>query len=153
MLPNFPSLESFATGAIPYEYRPAYEDDLSNRILIQVEVQIVAPVLETAILDTGSPYMILSPKVAKDSGFTQDRTIDRTVLKIRGYKYEGSITRLNVTLPAVEGQSLSVDTTAFIPDREDAWGDFPSFVGCMGFLERLRFAIDPNTDTFYFGSL
>jgi len=30
---------------------------------------------------------------------------------------------------------------------------FPSFLGLTGFLERIKFAADPNTDTFYFGPL
>jgi hypothetical protein len=38
------------------------------------------------------------------------------------------------------------------PDSEFAWDNFLCFIGRSGFLERIRFAIDPNTDTFYFGS-
>ncbi|MGA9380505.1 MAG: hypothetical protein WBV73_17210 [Phormidium sp.] len=40
-----------------------------------------------------------------------------------------------------------------LEDEEEYWGDFPSFIGLNGFLERIRFAIDPNTDTFYFGQI
>lgn len=66
---------------------------------------------------------------------------------------EGSITRLSIRLLADEGDSLTVDATAFIPDVEEYWGDLPVFIGLTGFMERLRFAVDPSTDTFYFGSL
>jgi hypothetical protein len=46
-----------------------------------------------------------------------------------------------------------VDATAFIPDVEEYWGDFPCFIGQIGFLERIRYAVDPANDTFYFGQL
>ena len=72
---------------------------------------------------------------------------------VRGMRLEGSIIRLNMTLPADEGEDLTVDATAFIPDVEEYWGDFPCFIGQLGFLERIRYALDPATDTFYFGTL
>ncbi|NJK76677.1 MAG: hypothetical protein HC849_25365 [Oscillatoriales cyanobacterium RU_3_3] len=72
---------------------------------------------------------------------------------VRGMRLEGSVIRLNMKLIAEEGEDLDVDATAFIPDVEEFWGDFPSFIGQIGFLERIRFAIDPLNDTFYFGQL
>ncbi|OCR01344.1 hypothetical protein BCD67_12460 [Oscillatoriales cyanobacterium USR001] len=72
---------------------------------------------------------------------------------IRGMRLDGSIIRVNMTLPADEGDDLDVDATVFIPDVEEYWGNFPSFIGQIGFLERMRFAVDPATDTFYFGTL
>lgn len=72
---------------------------------------------------------------------------------IRGMRLDGLIFPLNVTLKAEFGEELDVDATVFVPDSEYLWGDFPSFIGLGGFLERIRFAIDPNMDTFYFGQL
>jgi hypothetical protein len=72
---------------------------------------------------------------------------------VRGKKLEGSLIRLNITLVAELGENLTVDATTFVPDSEAVWDNFPCFIGLSGFLERIRFAIDPNTDTFYFGSL
>lgn len=66
---------------------------------------------------------------------------------------EGGIVRLNMTFPADMGEDLTVDATAFITDREEYWGNFPSFIGQIGFLERIRYAVDPANDTFYFGLL
>lgn len=65
----------------------------------------------------------------------------------------GSLVRLNISLEAEQGQDLTVEATTFIPNLKEQWGNFPSFLGLSGFLERIRFAIDPLTDTFYFGSL
>jgi hypothetical protein len=48
---------------------------------------------------------------------------------ITGIRLEGSVIRLNITLPADEGEDLTVDTTAFIPDVEEDWGNFALFIG------------------------
>ncbi|HAX76687.1 MAG TPA: hypothetical protein DCY88_12800 [Cyanobacteria bacterium UBA11372] len=79
----FDNGNAFATGATRYQYRPATENESTNRIFLQVDVQ----------------------------------------------------------------------ATVFVPDREELWGNFPYFIGLGGFLERIRFAFDPASDTFYFGSL
>jgi hypothetical protein len=31
--------------------------------------------------------------------------------------------------------------------------DLPNFLGLSGFLERIRFAVDPGSNLFYFGAL
>ncbi|MBD2182745.1 hypothetical protein H6G03_17015 [Planktothrix sp. FACHB-1375] len=72
---------------------------------------------------------------------------------IRGMRLDGSIARMSITFRAQEGESLTQEATVFVPDVEEYWGNFPSFIGLAGFLERIRFAIDPLTDTFYFGPL
>ncbi|OCR00953.1 hypothetical protein BCD67_02940 [Oscillatoriales cyanobacterium USR001] len=74
-------------------------------------------------------------------------------MMVRGMRLEGSIIRLTITLPADRGEEEDIDATAFIPDVEEYWGNFPSFIGQIGFLERITFAVNPSTDTFYFGPL
>jgi hypothetical protein len=47
---------------------------------------------------------------------------------------------------------VQVDSTAFVPDTShEAVPELPSILGLHGCLERVRFAFDPHTDTFYFG--
>jgi hypothetical protein len=54
-----------------------------------------------------------------------------------------------ITIPADEGKSLDVEATAFVsPD----W-PWPNFIGYQGLLQRIRFAVDPETNLFYFGSI
>lgn len=146
----FPDGEYFAIGAINYAYRPAITSDTTNRIIIVVYVE---DSITEAVLDTGAPYPIISPKIAKQAGLDRVKPLERKTMLVRGMRLEGSIIRLNMTLPADEGEDLTVDATAFIPDVEEYWGDFPCFIGQMGFLERIRYAVDPATDTFYFGTL
>uniref|UniRef100_UPI00350F3040 hypothetical protein n=2 Tax=Kamptonema formosum TaxID=331992 RepID=UPI00350F3040 len=106
-----------------------------------------------AVLDTGAPYVICAPKIARDAGVDPASALERKTMLIRGMRLSGFVVRLNIRLKAEEGEDLDVDSTVFVPDSEVLWGNFPSFIGLTGFLERIRFALDPNTDTFYFGSL
>lgn len=146
----FPNGDNFATGSLPYDYRPATESETTNRIVLAVEIEGVPT---EAVVDTGAPYVICSPRVARRAGFTPNDTFERTTMLVRGMRLEGGFLRLTIRLLAKEGETLDVDATAFLPDVEEYWGDFPSFLGLTGFLERIRFAVDPNTDTFYFGQL
>ncbi|MGK7873968.1 MAG: hypothetical protein AB4426_11850 [Xenococcaceae cyanobacterium] len=146
----FPNGDNFATGAIRYAYRPVTVNETTNRIILTVEVEGYRT---EAVVDTGAPYVVLAPQVGKLIGFTLASTLYRERMLIRGMRLDGSVTRLNVTLQATFGESLTREATVFIPDVEEYWGSFPSFIGLTGFLERIRFAIDPSTDTFYFGEL
>jgi hypothetical protein len=62
---------------------------------------------------------------------------------------------LSLDFTAEEGQPLTVEATVFVPELKpyQEWGDFPSIIGLNTCLERLRFAIDPSQDKFYFGAL
>lgn len=150
MLLLFSNGDFFATGAIPYSYRPAMPTETTNRIILQVEIQGIKTI---AVVDTGAPYVILAPKIALIAGVNPAAALERRTMLIRGMRLDGFIVRLNIRLVAREGEGLDVDSTVFVPEVEEYWGDFPSFIGLNGFLERMRFAIDPNTDTFYFGQV
>ncbi len=146
----FSNGESFATGATRYSYRPVTDTETTNRIILKVEIQGVTT---QAVVDTGAPYVICAPEVASDAGVDPASALRSETMLIRGMGLNGSLFRLNVRLVAREGDNLDVDATVFVPHSADSWGDFPSFIGLAGFLERIRLAFDPNTDTFYFGSL
>lgn len=96
-----------------------------------------------------------APELAHRVGITSGPSLGRISLQVRGFSVEGQLFRLTVTFPADLGNSLTIDATAFVPDIEwiEAWGDLPSFIGLSGCLERMRFAVDPTSDSFYFGSL
>jgi hypothetical protein len=146
----FPGGDYFATGAIYYDYIPVTANETTNRIILPVTVESIKT---QAVVDTGAPYPIISPRVARQAGLYNLPPLERITLFVRGMRLEGSVIRLNMKLVADRGEDLDVDATAFIPDVEEFWGDFPSFIGQIGFLERIRFAIDPLTNTFYFGHL
>lgn len=146
----FANGESFATGALQYSYGPATPGETTNRIIVPVKIEGAST---NAVVDTGAPYVICEPGIARQIGFNRASALGRDRLLIRGMRLDGSITRFNMTLRATSGTDLDVDATVFVPDVEELWGNLPSFIGLMGFLERIRFAVDPSIDTFYFGEI
>ncbi len=150
MLLLFPDGSSFATGAMPYQYIPVIPTESANRIILRVEVGGIS--IQT-VVDTGAPYAIFPPSVARFGGFNPAVILGRERMLIRGMRLDGSIDRIPIKLVASLGDNLDVMATVFVPDSEDMWGDFPAFIGLGGVLDRIRFAVDPNEDMFYFGSL
>ncbi|MBI3762643.1 MAG: hypothetical protein HY260_12400 [Chloroflexi bacterium] len=73
---------------------------------------------------------------------------------IRGQRYTGTLHRLDAKIPAEHGDPLTVEATVFVPELlpDDTW-DFPNFIGLTGMLERMRFAVVPSSQLFYFGPL
>ncbi|MBN1484372.1 MAG: hypothetical protein JXA37_06580 [Chloroflexia bacterium] len=73
---------------------------------------------------------------------------------IRDRTYQGELHRLSLVLKAQDGESVALEVTAFLPRLRpgETW-NLPPFLGLRGCLERLRFAVDPASDTFYFGAL
>ena len=62
---------------------------------------------------------------------------------------KGRLERLRVALVADEGQPVEIDATFFV--SRDWLG--PTFLGYSGFMDRLRIAIDPSSDSVFFGPL
>ncbi len=54
-----------------------------------------------------------------------------------------------IRLIADVGEPLDIDSTVFIPPDWRA----PSILGYTGALDRMRFAVDPQVNRFYFGPL
>ena len=146
MLLTFSNGEPFAKGATPYSTQAPASRDESSRIVLEV---IIEGIRTTAMVDTGAPYLICSPELSRELALNPDYAIKNCVLPIRGEKINGHLHRLNIELLADEGEGLSLEATAFIPSRE---AEHPSFLGFPMCLDRIRFAVDPSTDTFYFGS-
>jgi hypothetical protein len=136
----------FATGGVRYVDTPETYPMSEARIVIPVTLKSVArPVL--AVVDTGAPWCIFEPLVAQ--------TLTRSFMPLQGQVslstrwgvVRGALYRGTVTISADEGDSLDVESTVFLsPD----WRG-PNFIGYQGLLQRIRFAVDPETNLFYFG--
>lgn len=148
---QFENGDAFASGVLTYTYRPISKQETTDRIIIPIEIGNGIKI--EAVLDTGAPYVILDPNYAPAAGFNVASVLSEETMFIRGKKVEGKIARLSFTLSADAGEDMDVQATVFVPNDADQWNNFPSFLGQAGFLERIRFAIDPNEDKFYFGSL
>lgn len=143
---------SFATGALRYSYAPVPgRADITPRIMIEVEIEGEQ---EPAVLDTGAPYLICSPALAERLWLDPEDALEATIIRIQGVPLRGRVHRANFVLQAQEGNGLDFQATAFVPDVDQ---NLPanflpiSFLGLHGCLERVRFAVDPSSETFYFG--
>ncbi len=104
-----------------------------------------------AMLDTGAPYFVCKREVA-DSWLALGEELNAVTLGIRGINCRGRLRRGTVEVVASEGDGFTIDATVFVAD--DAPATMPECVlGFFGCLDRLRFAIDPHRQMFYFGQL
>lgn len=148
---HFEDGRPFSQGASVFSYRPATEQDTTPRIIVSVQIEDVCT--ESAV-DTGGVYLVCDPEIADLLELDLRDGLDATKLLIRGVEVRGALHRVSLTLLAQQGQSLELEVTAFIPclQSDEPWY-LPPVMGLVGCLERLRFAVDPTTDMFYFGSI
>ena len=100
-----------------------------------------------AVVDTGAPWCIFEPFVAKILVRNSLLVQPRVALSTRMGMIHGALYRETIRISADEGQPLDVEATIFVsPD----WPG-PNFIGYQGLLQRIRFAVDPETNLFYFG--
>jgi hypothetical protein len=74
---------------------------------------------------------------------------ENAALSTRFGLLRGSLYRVPVRIPADEGDPLDLEATVFFSPE---WHG-PSFIGYEGLLQRIRFAVDPEENLFYFGPL
>lgn len=152
MLLQFENQEPFASGVTPYAYRPATDEEKTPRIVIILQL---GGIETTAFVDTGGVYAICSPE------FTQLLNLDPrdgfpSRVRSSRWNYPGNLHRVPITFISESGEDLTIEVTAFFPDLQfsSEWPeDFPCILGLYGCLERLRFAVDPSNEMFYFGEL
>jgi hypothetical protein len=151
MVLQFADGRPFATGACLYRDQLASGRAETSRVVVRVSI---SGFQTQAVVDTGGVYLVCDPEISDLLDLTLGASLDVDTLVIRGYKYEGYLQRVTITMLAEEGENLELDVTAFIPQLSPGqeW-QFPSFLGLQGCLEFLRLAIDPSANTFYFGPL
>ena len=101
-----------------------------------------------ALVDTGGHFCILNQEVADQ---VRDQRVDglgRVKLRTAYGLVEGELYSHRLTLVAGFGESVDIEASVFVSPDWKA----PSFIGYSGALERVRFAVDPFTNRFYFGS-
>jgi hypothetical protein len=135
--------------------RATYLDALAGQLTrrdakVYVRIAVGAPALTTlAMLDTGSTYSVLDADVAELMGAFDEADAPVVDLTTRHGVLRGSLVRRRVWLLAEEGDSLEVDATFWVA-REWRYGHF---LGYTGFLQRIRLALDPQSNHLYFGAL
>ena len=145
-------LGTFAQGAT--DYIDYYEEETTDRIVINIYLADY-PESIPMIVDTGAPWCILSPSIFQDvANYAEPIHMLNTPLSIRGIRYNGWMYRLPMHFEAAIGEPQDVTATVFVPtlSPNEEW-HHPNFIGLDGFLNRIRFAVDPASNLFYFGEL
>lgn len=115
---------------------------------VYVRIAVGSPAVKTtAMLDTGSTYSVLDADLADDLGAFDEADAPELDMVTRHGLLRGRLIRRQVWLLAEEGESLEVDATFWV---SRAWRS-GHFLGYVGFLQRVRFALDPETNQLYFG--
>jgi hypothetical protein len=118
------------------------------RILVRLSLGLV-PSFVLAVVDTAAPWCIFGPDVGQYLKRAFWPVEGQVSLSTRIGLLRGDLYRVPLTLLADEGENLEVEATVFLsPD----WRG-PNFIGYEGLLQRIRFAVDPETNLFYFGQI
>ena len=146
---SFPDGQPFTTGSTVYQHRPATVYETAPRLILRVAIE---GLVTHAMVDTGGVYLFCHPTVANQLGLDGSQGLGLQTLIFRQERVQGALHRVTLTLLADEGQDMSIETTAFVPEPSyDGISEMPSIMGWHGCLDRFRFSVDPVTDTFYFG--
>lgn len=139
--------QDFAVGRSCFADASVTEPEGTAKIYVKiVPGDLQVPVL--AQLDTGSPWSILEPELAEALGLFSGSGVAIRLGTRLGSK-EGHLVKVSLTLPADEGQSVTVDQATVFVCRE--WPAGKNFVGYGGLIEFIRVALDPQQNMFYFG--
>lgn len=134
----------FCTGMSHYRDDPQGRNREAN-IWIDIGVE-VADSWWVALVDTAAPWCVVEPAIARTLDLS---TGEETAISTRLGIVYGELNRVPLTVIADEGVRATVDATVFA----SAHWTGPNVVGYRGFLERIRFAVDPSTHRFYYGKL
>lgn len=142
-----PNGAPFATGRSRFLDSQPGSEEASAKIYVRVEADALGmPIL--AQLDTGSAWSILETEIAEALAIL-NRKGEPVQILTRFGPIVGHLERLAMTVLADEGESLGINATVFVSR------DWPAgtFIGYNGLLERVRFAVDPADNLFYFGAV
>lgn len=118
------------------------------RIYVQVLPGILPrPVL--AMVDTAAPWCIFDPAVGGVLRDHVDVLREKVLIDSRLGRYQGVLCQGRLQIIADDGEDLDIEVLMFLSP------DWPggNFIGYEGFLDRIRFAVDPHRNRFYFSSL
>jgi hypothetical protein len=101
------------------------------------------------MVDTAAPWCIFKPGIEEFLRRSFYRVSDEISLSTRLGVFTGSLYRGPLRFPVLEGEPIDVEATVFLSP------DWPggNFLGYEGLLQHIRFAVDPQSNLFYFGRI
>lgn len=115
-----------------------------HKLITGVECEFLAiQTKQMALLDTGSELSVVSSEIYElclQKNVVSETSVGTTNIHTRLGTFAGHLYRVEVGLTAHWGEPLMVEGTFLFCEQ---WNG-PTVLGLQGFLERIRFAIDPN---------
>lgn len=101
------------------------------------------------MVDTAAPWCIFEPAIGEVLRDHVDVIRENVSIHSRLGRFQGILGQGRLQIVADEGEDLDVMVLMFLsPD----WAG-GNFIGYEGALDRIRFAVDPHRNRFYFASL
>lgn len=143
----------FARNAVKYlDSLPEIPRPLHPHIVLPFKIEGSCEEL-FGIMDTAAPWCLIRWPLLEGSGVLSPvgNNYDlQARLNTRFGTISGELRRLTIQLFGEEGDSVSIDATVLVSEDWRAQS-LPNFLGYEGFLQRLRFAVDPTRNQFHFG--
>jgi len=137
----------FASGRSRFlDYTPGSQER-GSKIFIKIQAESIDGVV-FAQLDTGAAWSILDAEIAETLSLLGGDG-EPVTMSTRLGKVNGRLERTSLAIIADEGEAINVEATVCVsPDWHAG-----NFLGYGGLLERVRFAVDPSENSFYFGPI
>jgi predicted aspartyl protease len=136
------------TGAARYLDAHPRVQEAEPRIYVKFQ-PVGASSPHLALLDTGAHYCILERQLAESIGGDLTEPIGQRSIRSAHGVIRGDLHIHTLRLIAEIGEPLDVDAVVFVsPDWPKS-----SFIGYLGVLDRVRFAIDSRANRFFFGAI
>jgi hypothetical protein len=137
--------KDFTVGRSKFADRLEEHAEPTAKIYVKIRLDGLDAVL-LAQLDTGAAWSVLEPEIA-DALDVLNNAGPTIRYNTRDGIIPGRLIRLPLIIVADEGDSVLVDATVFVSTE---WRR-GNFIGYSGLLERIRIALDPQANYFYFG--
>jgi hypothetical protein len=123
--------------------------DRDYKLIVAVAVRI-GDERDTSVLlfDPACEYCVISQALARAAGWQFSLDLPAQGISTRLGHFDGVIDRMALTFVGVDDEELPVDATWMIIAD---WPG-PTVLGWRGCLERMRFAVDPLDNWFYFAA-
>jgi hypothetical protein len=138
----------FATGVARFYDHEPIKPVSDPRIYLEVKADRSSPSF-LAMVDTAAPWCIFKPELGEVLRESFEVLSAKASLSSRLGDFKGELLRGRLFLPALDGEYAEVETTVFFSPQ---WPG-ENFLGYEGLLQRIRFAVDPHSNLFYFGDL
>jgi len=139
---------AFATGLSTFADSFPGLEELLPRIYVEFRPQGIDDFSFSALLDTGGHYCILNEEAAEAAKDRLVTNLGKITLQTARGPVRGDLYLLRIEIFAKIGDNLDVEVVSLVAPGWSA----PNIIGYSGALDRFRFAVDPQTNRFFFAS-